>query len=83
MRLPLPGSFVYRLKAGASEPTTSLNSWLAAALSRSVKSNTWPGCTPTVDAIAWRRRSEDGSGYSLSVSSQAARMASSTLGDGP
>ena len=44
MRLPLAGSFEYRLKAGASEPTTSLNSWLAAALSMSVKSNTWPGC---------------------------------------
>ena len=44
MRLPLPGSFVYRLNAGASEPTTSLNSWPAAALSMSVKSNTLPGC---------------------------------------
>ena len=44
MRLPLLGSFVYRLKAGASEPTTSLKSWPAAALSMSVKSKTWPGC---------------------------------------
>lgn len=43
MRLPLLGSFVYRLNAGASDPTTSLNSWLAAALSRSVKSKTAPG----------------------------------------
>ena len=43
MRLPLDGSLVYRLKAGASEPTTSLNSCAAAALSRSVKSNTSPG----------------------------------------